>query len=120
MIKLIGKKSIVQEILIKEHSSTGATCEVNLKPNSKFDNLTIKNGILNINIKELPKEGKANKYLINFLSKKFKIIKLNIEIIRGLKSKKKVILFKNFTPDSLKIHLSDYISNYENKNIIQK
>ena len=43
-----------------------------------------------------PVENKANKALVEFLSKKFKGAKSNIQIIKGEKSKEKTILLKNF------------------------
>ena len=96
-------------VIIKELPGNNISFQVNLKPNSKLDKLKVENGILNLNIKALPVDGKANEYLIKLLSKKFKIVKSDILIIKGHKSKKKVILFKNFTSDSLKMLLSDYI-----------
>ena len=41
-----------------------------------------------------PVEGKANKEIIKFLSKLFKIPKSNIQIIGGEKSKNKIVLLQ--------------------------
>lgn len=48
----------------------------------------IENDIYYINLKSAPEKGKANKELINFLSKHFK---KRVQIIKGLKSKEKII-----------------------------
>jgi uncharacterized protein len=58
------------------------TCIV--KPKSKVDSLSVNpDGSLRIKIKAPPVDGKANEYLIEYLSEVFKIKKKNIEIISG-------------------------------------
>jgi len=54
---------------------------------------------LRVNIKSVPEDGKANKELINFLSKSWGISKSDIEIISGHSSRIKKLLIKkeNFT-----------------------
>lgn len=47
-----------------------------------------------IKITAPPVDGKANKALVEFLSKKFKIPKTSVLIIKGETSKEKTILFK--------------------------
>jgi hypothetical protein len=49
---------------------------------------------LKIAIKAPPEKGKANQELIKFLSKKLRIPKSEINIISGLKSRRKEILLK--------------------------
>lgn len=44
-----------------------------------------------VSVKETPVQGKANKAIIKLLAEYFKVAKSNIEIIRGHKSKEKVI-----------------------------
>ena len=44
-----------------------------------------------VSIKELPIEGKANKAIIESLAEYFNIKKLDIKIIRGHKSKEKIV-----------------------------
>lgn len=46
-----------------------------------------------------PIEGKANKCLIEFLSKTFKIPKSSIEILKGETGREKTLLFKNLDED---------------------
>jgi uncharacterized protein (TIGR00251 family) len=50
-----------------------------------------KEGILELNVKGKPEGGEANMEIIKFFTKKFK---LNVKIIKGLKSKKKVLLLE--------------------------
>jgi len=51
----------------------------------------IKSECLKIRITATPVDGKANKHLIKFLSKKFKTPQSNIEILRGQNSRDKLI-----------------------------
>lgn len=51
-------------------------------------------GAIKIKITAQPVGGKANKALIEFLSKQFKISKTSIKILRGETSKEKTILFE--------------------------
>ena len=44
-----------------------------------------------LHIKETPVDGKANKAIIKLLSRHFKVPQKNIEILTGLKYKKKII-----------------------------
>ncbi|MFA5021809.1 MAG: DUF167 domain-containing protein [Patescibacteria group bacterium] len=60
-------------------------------------------GRLKIKLKSPAKEGKANKELVEILAKKFKVSKSQVEIIKGLTAKDKLvriysspILHKNF------------------------
>lgn len=47
-----------------------------------------------IKITTPPVDGKANKVLVDFLAKKFKIPKTSVSIIKGETSREKTILFK--------------------------
>jgi len=65
---------------------------VKVKPNAKKDRVEImEDGTVKISIKAPPVEGKANKSLINFISKKFKVPKAKIKIISGKHSRNKII-----------------------------
>jgi len=50
---------------------------------------------LKIKLKASPIKGKANAELIKFLAKKFQISKSQVEIIKGLTSKKKLVRINN-------------------------
>ena len=55
-----------------------------IKPNSKIDKITINpDGSLRIKIKAPPVDGKANEYLVGYLSEIFGLPKKNIQIISG-------------------------------------
>lgn len=70
------------EILIK----------VKIIPNSSKNDIIVEDGIVKIKVTAQPIENKANKALIEILSKKIKIPKSNIKIVKGLTSKEKTVL----------------------------
>lgn len=88
--------------MIKE-TKDGIVVNIKISPNAK-NNEIIKDGeIIKIKITAQPIDGKANKALIEFLSKNFKIPKTSIKILKGETSKEKTILFETTNPDKVKI-----------------
>ncbi len=66
---------------------------IKVNPRSNKNELAgkTKEGLTKIKLKASPVDGEANKELIKFLSKEWKIPQSNIEIIRGKTSKIKTI-----------------------------
>lgn len=55
-----------------------------IKPNSKIDAVSVNpDGSLRIKIKAPPVDGKANEYLVKYLSEIFNLPKKNIQILSG-------------------------------------
>jgi len=74
-------------------------CRLNLKvsPGAKSSSISgYQDGVLSIRIKAPPVEGKANQELIAFFSRRLDTARSNIDIIRGLSSKNKVVLITGF------------------------
>lgn len=71
--------------------------KVHIIPNAKKNELVSRDANFfgeeawKIKINAAPVEGKANKELINFLSEHFKTAKSNIRILKGEKSRNKLI-----------------------------
>lgn len=65
--------------------------EIKVTAGAKSDSFRRENGNYFLRIKAKAVEGKANKAVIEFLSKEFNIKKKDIEIIRGEKNSKKII-----------------------------
>ena len=80
---------------------TDFTAKIKISPNASKNEIVKKEGEIKIKITAQPIEGKANKALIEFLSKEFKIPKTSIEIIKGETSKEKTLLFKVTDEDKL-------------------
>lgn len=79
------------------------SCIIKLKisPNASKNEIIKNDSEIKIKITAQPVENKANKALIEFLSKQLKIAKSNIEIIKGETSKEKTLLFKNISSDKM-------------------
>ncbi len=77
--------------------------KVNIKisPNAGKNEIIKTDDGIKVKITAQPVDGKANKALIEFLSKEFKIPKTSIQIVKGLTGKEKTLLFK--TSDREKI-----------------
>lgn len=88
--------------MIKQ-SENGVIVSFKISPNAKKNEIIKENDIIKIKITAQPIDGKANKAVIEFLSKTFKIPKTSIEILKGETSKDKTILFK--TSDKFKLEL---------------
>lgn len=78
------KKGIKIHLKVMPNSAKNAICGVTEGENG----LTI----LKVKIAAAPDDGKANKELINFLSKEWKIAKSEISIISGETSRRKTLL----------------------------
>ena len=79
--------------MIKEIAE-GLIIRVRIVPNSSKNDIVLEEEFVKIKVTAQPIENKANKSLIEFLSKSFKIPKTNIEILRGDTSKEKTLLLK--------------------------
>ena len=86
--------------MIKE-TENGIIATIKISPNSKTNEIIKTQNETKIKITAQPIDGKANKSLVEFLSKQFKIPKTFIKIIKGETSKEKTILFE--TKDNEKI-----------------
>ena len=101
---LLERKSMLK--LTKE----GMTLNLRISPNASKNEIVIDDGTLKVKITAQPIDGKANKALVEFLSKNFKIPKTSFEIIRGETSKDKTVLIKCNDEEKLQ-KLKDFINN---------
>ena len=70
--------------------------------NSSKNDIIVENEIVKAKVTAQPIENKANKALIELISKKFKIPKTSIEIVKGHTSKEKTILIKSVNEEKQK------------------
>lgn len=81
----------------------GIIVKLRISPNaSKNEIIRTEEGV-KVKITAQPVDGKANKCLIEFLAKNFKIQKSSIEILRGETSKEKTLLIKVFDDDKISL-----------------
>lgn len=79
--------------MLKE-TKDGMILLLKISPNASKNEIIKEDAGIKVKITAQPIDGKANKALIEFLSKQFKIPKSYFEIIRGETAKDKVILIK--------------------------
>ena len=79
--------------MIKQ-TQDGITVNIKIVPNSSKNNIVIEDGFVKVKITAQPIEGKANKALIEYLSKIIKIPKTKISIVKGDTSKEKTLFFQ--------------------------
>lgn len=79
--------------MIKQ-TSDGLIIKVKIVPNSSKNDIVLEEEFIKVKVTAQPIENKANKALIEFLSKTFKIPKTSIEIVKGETSKEKTLLLK--------------------------
>ncbi len=79
--------------MIKEVEA-GLIIKLKIVPNSSKNDIILEEGFIKVKVTAQPIENKANKALVEFISKRFKIPKTNIEILKGDTSKEKTLLLK--------------------------
>lgn len=79
--------------MIKE-TPEGLIVKLKIVPNSSKNDIVLEEGFIKVKVTAQPIENKANKALVEFFSKTFKVPKTKIEIIKGDTSKEKTILIK--------------------------
>lgn len=77
-----------------KNTSDGLIIHIKIVPNSSKNDIVIEEEFIKVKVTAQPIENKANKALIEFLSKFFKIPKTSIEILKGETSKEKTLLLK--------------------------
>ena len=82
-------------------TNEGIVVNLRISPNAKKNEIIKDGEIIKVKITALPIDGKANKALVEYLSKNFKIPKTSIEILNGETSKEKTILFKTLDEDKV-------------------
>lgn len=86
--------------MLKE-TKDGLIVNIKISPNSKRNEIVREEEYTKIKITAQPIDGKANKALIEFLSKNFKIPKTSIKILKGETSKEKTVLFETKDEEKL-------------------
>jgi len=80
-------------------TNEGLIVKVRIVPNSSKNDIIIEDEFIKVKVTAQPIENKANKALIEFLSKKIKVPKTYIEILKGETSKEKTLLLRILDED---------------------
>lgn len=86
--------------MLKE-TKDGAIFSLKISPNASKNEIIRTPEGFKVKITAQPIDGKANKALIEFLSKQFKVPKSYFEILRGETSKDKTLLLKNIDEEKI-------------------
>ena len=65
--------------------------QVEVKPNSKTEEVSQESDSFIVRVKEPPREGKANQAVIKLLAEHFGVPKSQVRIVSGLRSRNKII-----------------------------
>ena len=87
--------------MLKE-TKDGQVLQLRISPNASKNEIIKTTDGIKVKITTQPIDGKANKALIEFLSKQFKVPKSYFEILKGETSKDKTVLINNI--DTAKIN----------------
>lgn len=79
----------------------GVVLTLRISPNASKNEIIKSEDGIKVKITAQPIDGKANKALIEYLSKQFKIPKSLFEIIKGETSKDKTVLIKTRNEDDI-------------------
>jgi uncharacterized protein (TIGR00251 family) len=93
-------------ITARRYSLSMATLRVHVVPNAKIDKVVGKHGgAIKIKLCAQAVEGKANAALITFLTERLKVPARTIVVLRGQKSRDKVIQIDGMSEDELRRQL---------------
>ena len=81
--------------MLKE-TKEGLILQIRISPNASKNEIIKTDDGIKVKITAQPVDGKANKALIEFLSKQFKVPKTSFEILKGETSKDKTLLIRVF------------------------
>jgi len=62
-----------------------------VKPNSKRDSVSDEGDLLVVSVTDPPREGRANKKVVELLAKYFGVKKSQVRIVSGHRSKEKIV-----------------------------
>ncbi len=88
----------------------GLLIKVKIVPNSSKNDIIKEEGFIKVKVTAQPVENKANKALIEILSKRLKVPKTSFEIVKGNTSKEKT-LFVKIESESKKEEIISEINN---------
>lgn len=92
-----------------KNTKDGIVISLRISPNASKNEIIKTGEEIKVKITAQPIDGKANKALLEFLSKNFKIPKSLIEIIKGETSKDKTVLIKCKDEEKLQ-KLKDFLN----------
>lgn len=103
-MKSVERFTVIEKKIF-ENTDKGLIVRIKIIPNSSRNEIFFDGDILKVKVTAQPVENKANKALIEFLSKKLKIAKSNIQIIKGELNKEKTLLISKFSEEEFRNYI---------------
>ena len=98
-------------IALEAHAE-GAVLPVRAQPGGRRDEIRgEQDGMLKVSVTQAPEKGKANKALIEVLSKALALRKSQVELLAGETSRQKKFLIRNVSPGELAGRVERLLSN---------
>ncbi|MBF0497481.1 MAG: YggU family protein [Deltaproteobacteria bacterium] len=98
-------------------SSEGALLSVRVSPKASRNGIEgVRNNVLQVRVTAPPAEGLANRLLGEFLAKQLGVAKSSVEVVRGFKSREKVILLRGLDPALVEQRLLHLLEQAESDN----
>ncbi len=85
-----------------KQTKNGILLNLKVSPNASKNEIVLTDDGVKVRITAQPVDGKANKALVEFLSKELKIPKTSIDVVKGNTNKEKTLLFKVFDEEKVK------------------
>ena len=85
-----------------KQTKNGILLNLKVSPNASKNEIVLTDDGVKVRITAQPVDGKANKALVEFLSKELKIPKTSIDVVKGNTNKEKNLLFKVFDEEKVK------------------
>ncbi|ORX89436.1 hypothetical protein K493DRAFT_318668 [Basidiobolus meristosporus CBS 931.73] len=83
------------------HKDGDTRLELHVKPGAKQNQITDIGDRVGVQISAPPREGEANRGVVEFVAEVLKVRKSNITIVSGLKSREKVVSIEGVTADEV-------------------
>ncbi|MDR1167511.1 MAG: DUF167 domain-containing protein [Heliobacteriaceae bacterium] len=93
-----------------QEKEDGLVLHIRLTPGARKNEITVAQGVIKVKVTAQPVDNKANKALTEFLSKRFKVPKTSIEIIKGETSREKTLLIKTLCKEKIRF-IKDFLDN---------
>jgi uncharacterized protein YggU (UPF0235/DUF167 family) len=87
----------------------GVRFRVYVKPESPEDKLVLEGGDLVFYTSEPPVRGRANAALVRYLARLLGVSRVDVEIVRGLRERTKIIVVRGITPGEAAARLAESV-----------
>ncbi len=92
-----------------EEARDGVRLRVYVKPESPEERLVLEGGDLVYYTPEPPVRGRANASLVRFLARALRVSRVDVEIVRGLRERTKIIHVRGLTPGEAAVRLAEAV-----------